>query len=66
MSLCLGIRTWRRFERGKGYKKGLDLMHLQGIWTPYIWKFFSHVMEYSSLRGNSTSIAEKDKALRSL
>ena len=34
-------------------------MHFAGRWTSWIWNFFSHVVDYTSLRENSISILEK-------
>ena len=35
-------------------------MHFLGMWAPLIWNFSLHMVEYKSLRENSTSILERE------
>ena len=66
---ALGVmtKTWGQVLSGEDNKwKCLESVHFPGMWTPSIWKFFPHLVEYKSLKENSASILERDKALRSL
>ena len=60
-------RSSERVLSGNGYEeKWLESVEFQEMWTPWIWKFFSHLVEYKRLSENSTSILKRDKVLGSL
>ena len=60
VSFCLSHDEKRVLSRDGYEKKCLESVEFQEMRTPWIWKFFSHMVEYKRLSENSTSILERD------